>query len=426
MRKRTLCTLCALALCAAMASPARAAGNAAPSEKAFDPTHVTWEELGDRVRAGSFNALAVEEQIQQIESIDYEFMEKNLRDTINELGKAQTSLREGAAAAGQQIAGAANAVGLATAMEMQTSLSSAYDAAISSMDSLRTMYDDVRSGTTKKDNEDAIRLLKDGVEQIVAGSQSLYLSTLGLERTYADGMRGIDTIDRSLAELRLREKLGQVSHQTILGLEQTRANTVTQLATLESGITTCKAQLQALMGEEPTGELTLGALPDLDDALLDAMDPEADLAAAKEKSAALFSAEKTWKDAKKAWVLCPYPPSSYLYKMDEHKWNAAQMTYQSAIQNYETAFHTLCRTIEDDRAAVENKKEAVAYAQTVLNSEQTRYDRGIISLNKLADAKDSLAAAQSELEGAKMTLYQDYHAYENAVKFGILNQGGAQ
>lgn len=401
--------------------------------KETEPSKVSWEDLAERVRTGSFGALAVSEQIQQIESIDYDKMEKNLRDQINEIGKLQSQILSSAGGgavdgtlppASQNPGDIVNAAMNAAAM--QAELSASMNALESAYNSLRPVYDDLRNGKTQKENTDTVRLLKDGVEQIVAGSQSLYLSILSLEQTYADGLRGIEAIDRSLTELRLRQQLGQVSKQTVQGLEQTRANTVTQLAALESSIATCKAQLQALMGEEPNGQLTLDGLPELEEATLDALDPVADLESAKEKSAELFSAGKTLQDAKEAWATCGFAPGNFRRVMAEHAWNAAQMTYQSKVQSFETGFQTLYRTINDDRTAVQNKTEAVAYAETVLQSEKTRFDRGLISKNKLAEAQDNLTAAQSELEGARLKLFQDYHAYQNAVNLGILNQGGAQ
>lgn len=429
MRKRTIHIFCALALCTAMLTPALGAEKPAKENNEEEKTYsIAWDELEDRVRNGSFGALAVSEQIQQIESIDYEKMEKSLREQINEIGKMQTMLLSGGAALQQP--GDSNASGdlsnIVAAAVAQAELSSSMDSLQSAYNSIRPVYDDIRNGKTQKENADTVRLLEDGVDQIIAGSKSLYLSILSLEQTYADGMRGVDTIDRSLTELRLRQQLGQVSKQTVQGLEQTRTNTMTQLSALESSIITCKAQLQALMGEEPDGVLTLGEVPEIEDDVLDALDPVSDLETAKEKSASLFSAGKTLQDAKEDFATCGSAPGTYRYIMAEHAWNAAQMTYQSTVQNFETSFQTLYRTINDDRAAVRNKEEAVAYAGTVLHSEQVRFERGVISKNKLAEAQDDMTAAQSELAAARLKLFQDYNAYENAVNLGILSQGGAQ
>ena len=423
MRKRSIRIFCALALCAAALTPVLGAEE--PS-KLTEPSTVAWDELDERVRAGSFGALAVSEQIQQIESIDYEKMEKNLRDQINEIAKAQSMLLNGGAVLNQQAVITQKPAAILNAAAMQAELTNTMNSLQSASETLLPIYQDVRNGKTKRDNADTVRLLEDGVSQIVAGSQSLYLSILSLERTYADGTRGVEAIDRSLAELRMRQQLGQVAKQTVQGLEQTRNDTVTQLAALESGIATCKAQLQSLMGEEPTGELTLGALPELEDAAFDAMDHSADLERAKEKSAEMFSAKKALDDAISERAKSTYAPQTYQYAMAEHALNAARMTYQSKVQNFETRFQTLCRTIADDRTAALNKLEAVSYAETVFKSEQTRCERGLISQNKLAEAQDNLTAALSDLDGARLTLFQDYHAYQNAVNLGILSQGDAQ
>ena len=84
---------------------------------------------------------------------------------------------------------------------------------------------------------------------------------MGLEQQAADGQRSLAALDRSLEELRLRQQLGQVSKQTVNEVEAQRTQVVSQLSALDTTITTYKSQLQTLIGEEPTGEITLGALP---------------------------------------------------------------------------------------------------------------------------------------------------------------------
>ena len=194
---------------------------------------VTWGNLDDRIRAESLNARILIENITGIEDIDYDQMYEDLRRQLNDIAQAQW-------------------------MMILMGAGQAADALDQSYDSLRDVFDSIKDGELQADNADVVWQLEDTVNQVVSGGENLYITLVGLEQQAADGQRGLDTIDRNLEQLRLREQLGQVSQQTVTELEQTRAQTVSQLATLDSNIRQLKIQLQNLIGEDPTGELVLG------------------------------------------------------------------------------------------------------------------------------------------------------------------------
>ncbi len=384
--KRLTGALCALALCTSLAAPAFAAEPVAEEETAV--TEIGWAELPSRVRAGSISAQALTAQIDQLGAMDHKLWQESLRQQLNALSKAS------------QLSGAFTSVS----------------------DTLLTTFQDLRDGEIQKDNEDAMRQIEGGLDQMVAGAQTFYLTIQSLEQSRGDLQRGIETIDRNLTALRLRRQLGQVSLQTVRSLEQTRLDTLSQLDTLESNIKTCKIQLQILLGEAATGELELGPLPALTDEQLDQLDPEKDLETAREKSLTIFSAGLTLDDARDTWYDSQrYAEGGYRYQMAQHAWEAAQLTYESTVQDFETSFQTLYRTIQTDRQTLETKGEDVAYARSVLANEQLRYDKGTIAKNTLEEARDDLRSALSAQESAKLQLFEDYHAYQNAVELGVLN-----
>ena len=295
MKHRSLRGLCALFLCGALLTPALAAEPAETEET--DGPDLTWEELDERILAGSLNVRILDENIGSIEAIDYEMMEEQLRQQLNQIADAQWFL-------------------------IQTGNSASASSLDETYSSLREVFDDIRDGDLQKDYADAVRQIEDGIHQVLAAGESLYINLVSLEASLEDGNRGLAALDRSLEELRLRRDLGQVSDQQVAALEQTRADTVSQLRTLETTIATYKSQLQVLIGEEPTGELTLGPLPE--EAALEWTEPdyEADLAAAKEASWTLYDAvltledaEETWKDARRDYYGSYY---RYQYDMAEH------------------------------------------------------------------------------------------------------------
>ena len=266
--------------------------------------------------------------------------------------------------------------------------------------------------------------LNSTVDQMVAAGETLYITLVGLEQQAADGQRSLAALDRSLEELRLRQQLGQVSKQTVNEVEAQRTQVVSQLSALDTTITTYKSQLQTLIGEEPTGEITLGALPAQGEDGWTAPDYEADLAAAKAASWTLRSAQKDLDDAKEDWddAQSDYrgPRKQYLLQAAEHTWEAAQLTYQSAFQEFETSFRTLYDSLADKENTLNSKLSALAWQQTVLETTQKRYELGQVSKMKLLAAQDDLAAAQSAADGAWRDLLSARTSYRWAVEQGLM------
>ena len=311
---------------------------------------VSWENLDSRIRKGSLNSLILGENISGIEGIDYDQMYEDLRRQLNDIANAQWYIT---------IMGGDS-----------SSLDQAYDA-------LRDTFEDLKDGEVQADNADVVWQLEDTTNQIVSGGETLYITLVGLEQQAADGQRGLETIDRNLKELRLRQELGQVSQQTVRELEQTRAETVSQLTTLNSTIRDMKIQLQNLIGEDPTGEITLGALPTREEMTWEEPDYEADLEAAKAASWTLRNAQITLDDAKETWddAQSDYRASR---EQAEHTWNAAQLTYQSTVQSFETSFKNLYDSLANYEQVLESAQSTLAWQQTLLETAQTRYSLGLI------------------------------------------------
>ena len=360
---------------------------------------VSWANLDDRIRAESLNARILIENITGIEDIDYDLMYEDLRRQLNDIAKAQW-------------------------MMILMGAGQAADALDQSYDSLRDVFDSIKDGELQADNADVVWQLEDTVNQVVSGGETLYITLVGLEQQAADGQRGLDALDRSLEELHLREQLGQVSRQTVAEVEQTRAETVSQLSTLDANIRQLKVQLQNLIGEDPTGEIALGALPTQEEMAWEAPDYEADLEAAKAASWTLRSAQLTLDDAKETWddAKSDYRGASkqYLYQQAEHTWNAAQLTYQSTVQNFETGFKSLYDSLANYEQVLENAQSALVWKQTLLNTAQTRYQLGQISHNEVLTAQDDVAAAQSAVDSAWRDLFSARNSYRWAVETGLM------
>ena len=387
--------VCSLTLCLALTLPVLAVPQTQEQEPAEDS--VGWAELEARIRGGSLTAQAMSENIAGIESMDYDRMYEDLRKQINEIGKAQRMLIMSGDSTGFQ------------------ELAQAYTV-------LRESFDAVKDGDLQEDNADVVWRLQDANNQLAAAGGSLYLSILGMEQSAADGARGLAALDRTLAGMRLRQELGQISQQAVEDLEQTRANTVSQLQTLNYTISTCKGQLQSMMGETPTGILTLEALPE-EDLAFEAVPPyDEALSAARSKSWNLRNAQITLEEARDAWARdsSRYSPHHYQHKIAEHTWAAAQLTYEEAVQSFETAFHTLYNAPDDCRQILENKEKAVRHQEQMTERIAARRELGLIPQTELLAAQDELDAARSEAESTRRDLFAARNSLRLAIQYGLV------
>ena len=430
MKKRWTALLLALAMLSALA-----VGALADEQKKDETTAETaqttpdaagtlsFENLGARMKEKSYALLALEESIALVESTDYEKVEQELRDGLNEIADAQWKMTAlgsaGAMAHDATLAtqAAIGAVGAAVGSLASQSLQTQYDA-------LRERFDDVRDGKLQRDNEGVVRQLKSMENNTVQMMQNVYITLLGLEEQSAALARQDAALDRTLAELELRYQLGQISTMT---LEQAKAGKI-QLesgkATLDMNITALRRQLNAMVGEELTAPLTLGALPAVTAEQLSAMDVEKDLEKAKAASYDLYAAKKTLDDADEEYddsgAKSYYNERDYKKVQARHKWQSAQYTYNATVQKYELTFRSLCDKVKDCAQILSAAKVSLECERSDLAAAQLRYEQGTISENALHTAEDELYTAQDTVSGAERDLFTAYNNYRWAVDYGLL------
>ena len=430
MKKRWTALLLALAMLSALAVGALA-DEQKKDETAAETAQTTpdaagtlsFENLGARMKEKSYALLALEESIALVESTDYEKVEQELRDGLNEIADAQWKMTAlgsaGAMAYDATLAtqAAIGAVGAAVGSLASQSLQTQYDA-------LRERFDDVRDGKLQRDNEGVVRQLKSMENNTVQMMQNVYITLLGLEEQSAALARQDAALDRTLAELELRYQLGQISTMT---LEQAKAGKI-QLesgkATLDMNITALRRQLNAMVGEELTAPLTLGALPAVTAEQLSAMDVEKDLEKAKAASYDLYAAKKTLDDADEEYddsgAKSYYNERDYKKVQARHKWQSAQYTYNATVQKYELTFRSLCDKVKDCAQILSAAKVSLECERSDLAAAQLKYEQGTISENALHTAEDELYTAQDAVSGAERDLFTAYNNYRWAVDYGLL------
>ena len=409
MKKRWTALLLALAMLSALAVGALAdeqkkdetAAETAQTAPDAEGT-LSFENLSARMKTGYYTVMSLEENIAAIECIDYDKMYEDLRDGLNQIAEAQWMML--------QIPGAGETY-------TYKSLQDQYD-------TLRKTFDDIKDGKLQQDNADLVRQLRDAENQLLMAGQTLYINLLGLEDQSAALTRQTAALDRTIEEVKLRYELGQVSAMTLQQTEAGKAQAESGKAALDAAAAQLRRQLNAMIGEELTAPLTLNALPEVTAEQLAAMDVEKDLEKAKAVSYDLYAAKLTLDDADeeykdKAGDL-GYNEDNYEYIAVKHRWQAAQYTYNAAVQNFELSFRSLYDSVQSYASALNAAKVSLECERSDLAAAQLRYEQGTISENALHTAEDELYTAQDTVSGAERDLFTAYNNYRWAVDYGLL------
>ena len=410
MKKRWTALLLALAMLSALAVGALADEQDKEKTAAEETAQTApdaagtlrFENLSARMKTGYYTVMSLEENIAAIECIDYDKMYEDLRDGLNQIAEAQWMML--------QIPGAGETY-------TYKSLQDQYD-------TLRKTFDDIKDGKLQQDNADLVRQLSDAENQLLMAGQKLYINLLGLEDQSAALTRQTAALDRTIEEVKLRYELGQVSAMTLQQTEAGKAQAESGKAAIDAAVAQLRRQLNAMIGEELTAPLTLNALPGVTVEQLAAMDVEKDLERAKAISYSLYAAKLTLDDADEEYKDkardLGYNEDNYEYIAVKHRWQAAQYTYNAAVQNFELSFRSLYDSVQSYASALNAAKVSLECERSDLAAAQLRYEQGTISENALHTAEDELYTAQDTVSGAERDLFTAYNNYRWVVDYGLL------
>jgi hypothetical protein len=367
---------------------------------------VSFANVERRMRENNLQVLILEQSVKTLEEIDYDKMYNDLRNQLNQIASAQWQL-----------------VLSGSYIMSDYEKDKAYDQMSQAYDALREQFDAIKDGDMQKDNADTLRQLKNLQDQIIVAGEATYVALVSMETQETALQRQLTALDRTVEEMELRYQLGQVSALQLTETKAGRTSLVSGLETLQMNIKSYKYQLELLLGAEQTGEITLGAIPAVTEKQLAAMDLETDLATAKEKSYELYDAANTLADAKQDYrdTYNYSDPESTRSRNAQHTWNAAQLTYNNTVQNYELKFRALYAQVEDCKQILDAAKVSLACEQSSYQATELKYQQGTISKNTLLDAQDSLKEAEEKVTSAANDLFSAYNTYCWAVENGILN-----
>lgn len=384
---------------------------------------ISFDNLGRRMRENNLNVLALEENIQVIQSIDYDELKEDLRKGLNEIASAQWNLISMGSGIGADIP----IPGLGEALSGIASMSTASAAQQlqAQYDAMRETFDDIKEGKLQADNQDLVRQLENAQDQVVMAGESLYIALVNMEHSGQAIDRGLNTLDRTLKELELRYELGHIPAQTLAQAQGSRDALRSNKQTLNSNIEAYKLQLEMLIGAQLTGKARLGGLPQVTAEQLQSMDLERDIAAAKQASYSLYEAKQTLDQAKEdfddAGRKYNHSDKHYEYVQAQHQWQAAQHTYNATVQNFEMGLRVLYLKIKDNDQVLTAARKALALEQDNYAVAQLKHSQGNLSEAALAEAEDKVKQARETVDSAAIELFSSYHSYRWAVDHGILN-----
>lgn len=366
-------------------------------------------DLRDRVLEGSLTALMLEESIASIDAINYNTM---YIDLANQLGSIQ------------QMQNMYASIPVTSTFEgmMQGYVISSLQGSYSS---LSNTLSQLASGDLQRDSASARRQLENAQDQLVLGAENLYIAILDLQQTRATLKRNEEALGRTLEEMELRYKLGQVSALSLEQAKNGKATLESNLGTVEMNLRRCKLQLQAMIGSSLNGSLVLGELPELSRSLLESIDYEEDLKQAKEKSYDLYAARKKLTEASDTYdeARGSYSRDSYNLRSARHTYESAQYEYKYTVQSFEMSFRNACDAVSDYRHILSAAETSLACQESTYASMELKYRQGTISHNALLEAKDKLSEAKDAVTSAKRNLFTAYRSYYWAINYGVMNSG---
>ena len=392
---------------------------------------VSFENLGPRMMENNLNILALDDNIEAIESIDYKEMEKGLRMALTMLSAQQDQLDqlvEGTTAAldGLNSVLADQNLGIDLSV-FRPSLVAYPQATIATLQSQIVSYTEtlkqLKNGEIESQYDNVILQLRNAQRQIVMGGETLYLALLGLEQTYQGLERNLASLDRTLAELDVRYEAGQISALTLAEAKAGRTALVSGMATLEMNMTALRRQLEGMLGEEITGTIQLQPLTAVTAEELASVNAEENLSEVKRRSYDLKSAKNARADAITEYNALRDNPTAAQYEVDMAYYtkSAADFTLQATEQSILLSFTALCDQIRDQQQILTAAQTTHSVKQSSYAAAQLKYEQGVISYNTLLTALDALNEAADAVDTAAIDLFTSYNNYCWAVEHGILN-----
>ena len=288
---------------------------------------------------------------------------------------------------------------------------------------LRQQLKAIKNGVLQDESSAASAQLEAARDALVMGGETMFLAIKAMETQNGALQRQLESLNRTVEEMELRYQMGQISALQLAQVKAGRTSLISGMKTLQMNIEIYKSQLEQFLGAKITGEITLGAVPEVTQAQIDDMNVEEDWKVCKRQNYDIYAAEVAMDKADVEFLEAQkaYDKDSYEYRAAENSLDAAECTYDDTLQTKELAFRTLYLQVMDHRQILEAAKVSLQCQEESCAAARLRYEQGTISHNALLTAEDELASARETVENAANDLFAAYNTYCWAAGHGILN-----
>ncbi|MDO4269562.1 MAG: TolC family protein [Eubacteriales bacterium] len=396
----TVCNICAFA-----------ADQADPTDEAeTGPVKLSFQTLEDTVRKNNVTIKANDNTVKNVEETDvtddYFMQYVKLADQIaaleKEIKRLDAAMKE---FSDQSDPGY-------RALKVQR------DSLKKSLASLQDSYNDLDDD--EDDAKDEHKFTVDGTRRqmqnagdlICMSAENTYISLQMLAYSQNDIERSIAQLDRQITAGKISVQRGSMSQNALKSLQSQREGLLASRNSLRTQYDNLSNTLAIQCGY-PTGTaLETEALPAVTQQELDAVQYDADLAAALANSYSIWSKEDAVRQASDAYER---GDTYNLYAYD-----AAKIALDAEKENVTASFRKLHKALEEAETKRTAAQADLELAQKNYTLKSTQYSRGMISRTAYSDAQDAFAAAQEAYGSAQTALLTAYNNYQWA-KRGVMS-----
>ena len=141
---------------------------------------------------------------------------------------------------------------------------------------LREQLKAIKNGVLQDESSAASAQLEAARDALVMGGETMFLAIKAMETQNGALQRQLESLNRTVEEMELRYQMGQISALQLAQVKAGRTSLISGMKTLQMNIEIYKSQLEQFLGAKITGEITLGAVPEVTQAQIDDMNVEED------------------------------------------------------------------------------------------------------------------------------------------------------
>ena len=338
--------------------------------------------LRERLEKSNYNVKNLKEQIADLSDISV----GSINSAIGELRKLDSALSGALGGIQGMDPALAGTLGLLLQVN-STNIRSQISTLDGQIDSLKV---------SKRTGENS---LKNGIDQIVKGTETLYIAIAPMEANLGSIERGLQTLDRAIAIYEKQYELGMASLYDLESMRHQRDSAVSSLQGLLFQIRSSKITLEGMCGLPLTGTTRLEYLVIPSEEAVNGVDFDGEVRRAMGKNV----------DVMNARVQEDYDHS-----------DANEYAVKAAEDSFTYNFKVICLTVGEKWRLTKAAQETLAFQRRTFEITAKKYDLGMVSEEEYLAGKNDVLQAESDLYNTQIELFSAYNNYTWARDYGIV------